>query len=300
MRLLFVPLIIIGLQVALHSEVTALSQSDIYLSSHIIPQGDIGIIKIKVTTGETPRVSWMDRKISLIPTPDKTYWFGLLAADLTKIPGHYEALIKISPSGDERRLEIEIIDKDYGERRLTLPRHMVDLDAKTLKRVQKESGKMERLWEAQASTPLWGGPFQRPIPGEAIGPFGRRSIINDQPRSPHSGLDLRGAEGTPIKAINNGKVVLTGDHFFTGRTVVLDHGGEIQSMYFHLDKIQVEHGDLIEKGQLIGLVGSTGRATGPHLHWGIRINGARVDPLKLISLTKELEGKWPKKSLKTP
>jgi len=300
MRWLFIPLIIVGLQIAGHSEVTALSQSDIYLSSQVILQGDLGIIKIKVKTGETPHVTWMGRKIYLIPDPDKTSWQGLIAADLTKKPGRYEARVRIFPSGNEKRLEIEIVDKDYGVRRLTLPKHMVDLDAETLKRVRKESGKMKMLWEAQATTPVWSGSFQRPIPGKVIGPFGRRSIINEQPRSPHTGVDLRGAAGTPIKAINNGKVILTGDHFFTGRTVVLDHGGEILSMYFHLDKIKVQHGDLVKKGQVIGLVGSTGRVTGPHLHWGMKINNARVDPLRLISISKELEEEWPKKSSKTP
>ncbi|MBW1862211.1 MAG: M23 family metallopeptidase, partial [Deltaproteobacteria bacterium] len=122
-----------------------------------------------------------------------------------------------------------------------------------------------------------------------VGPFGRRSIINDQPRSPHSGVDLKGKRGTPIKAANNGKVALTGNHFFSGKSVVIDHGGGIQSMYFHLDKIMAKEGQTIIKGQVIGLVGSTGRSTGPHLHWGMRVNGARVDPLMLTGLSQQIE-----------
>ena len=148
---------------------------------------------------------------------------------------------------------------------------------------------MKSLWEALPSTPLWNGPFLRPVPGEVVGPFGQRSIINDQPRSPHSGVDLKGERGAPVRAINHGQVVLTDDHFFTGLTVVMDHGGGIQSMYFHLNRIAVQKGQVATKGQIIGFVGSTGRATGPHLHWGIRMNGARIDPLLLLALSQQLE-----------
>ena len=162
---------------------------------------------------------------------------------------------------------------------------MVDLDAQTLKRVREESGKMKKLWVAPFAEPLWEGPFMRPVPGEVIGPFGRNSIINEQPRSPHSGVDLRAERGAPVKVMNHGRVALTGDHFFTGLTVVIDHGGGIQSMCFHLDKILVKEGQRVTKGEVIGLVGSTGRATGPHLHLGVRVNGARVDPLGLTKIS---------------
>jgi len=194
------------------------------------------------------------------------------------------------PGSDaEKQLEVEIRQKDYGVRRLTLPRNMVDLDAETLQRVKKESRRMKTLWEAPSSAPSWSGSFLTPISGEVLGPFGQRSIINDQPRSPHSGIDLKGDRGTPVRAINHGQVVLTGDHFFAGLTVVIDHGGGIQSMYFHLAELAVRKGDRVAKGQIVGLVGSTGRTTGPHLHWGIRINGDRIDPLRLIALSQQLE-----------
>ena len=173
-------------------------------------------------------------------------------------------------------------------RRLTLPKKMVDLDSETLKRVRKESGVMKAIWKAAPADPLWRGLFLKPVPGKVVGTFGRRSIINEQPRSPHSGVDLRGKRGTPVKAINHGRVVLTENHFFTGLTVVIDHGGGIQSMYFHLDRIEVDVGRIVKKGEVVGRVGSTGRATGPHLHWGIRVNGARVDPLALTRLSAEL------------
>lgn len=148
---------------------------------------------------------------------------------------------------------------------------------------------MTALWQAPTSETVWQGSFLRPLDGEVVGPFGRRSIINDQPRSPHSGVDFKAGRGTPVRAMNHGTVVLTEDRFFAGRSVVLDHGGGVLSMYFHLEKILVQNDQFVEKGQVVGLVGATGRATGPHLHLGIRINGARVDPLGLMSLSKDLE-----------
>jgi hypothetical protein len=271
------------------SETVALSQSDIYLSSTVIPQGGLGLISIKVHPGEIPRLTWMQKEISLIPNHDSTHYSGFLGVDLRTQPGHYEALVKILPSDQARQVGIDVAGKDYGVRRLTLPKAMVDLDTKSLKRVRGESEVMRKLFDAGPSVPLWRGSFIRPVPGKVIGPFGRRSIINDEPRSPHSGVDLEAARGDPIKAINDGRVVLTADYFFSGLSVVVDHGGGIQSMYFHLDKILVDQGKRIHKGDIIGLVGSTGRATGPHLHFGMRINGARVDPLSLMVLSTQLE-----------
>jgi murein DD-endopeptidase MepM/ murein hydrolase activator NlpD len=186
-------------------------------------------------------------------------------------------------------MKMEVTAKDYGTQKLTLPPEMVELDDPTLQRVLKEQKIMQALWKEPELDLFWHGAFVKPIPGEIVGPFGKGRIINGQPRSPHSGVDLRGAAGTPIKAMNRGKIVLTDDQFFSGRSVVIDHGGEILSMYFHMEKILVQQGDMVEKGRIIGLVGSTGRATGPHLHWGVRINGLRIDPMTLIDTSKHLE-----------
>ena len=280
----------VGSQVLLGDLTTmALPQPHIHLSSSILGQGDVTLLSIRMKKGNTPQVTWRGKEVLLTSNLEKTEWYGFLGADLSAKPGHYKVLVKVPGSAVKKQLEVEIREKDYGVRRLTLPKNMVDLDSKTLQRVRKESKRMKSLWEARPSAPLWNGPFLRPIPGQVVGPFGQRSIINEQPRSPHSGVDLKGERGAPIQAINHGQVVLTGDHFFTGLTIVLDHGGGIQSMYFHLDRIAVQKGQETTKGQIIGFVGSTGRATGPHLHWGIRMNGARIDPLSLIALSQRLE-----------
>jgi murein DD-endopeptidase MepM/ murein hydrolase activator NlpD len=267
----------------------ALSISDIYISSYEIEQGDLALIRIRALENETPTVIWNDKNIHLVQSRDRTDWTGFLAVDLTQEPGLYSGIVRIKDSGWEYWFQIEVSAKDYGVRRLTLPKKMVTPDPEVLERIKQETGKMVALWQPRENSPAWRGPFLRPVPGEVVGTFGRRSVINDQPRAPHSGIDMRGAKGSPVKAINRGMVVLTGDQYYSGRSIVLDHGGEVLSMYFHLDKIKVKTGDIIERGQIIGLVGSTGRVTGPHLHFGVRINGARVDPLKLITISKELE-----------
>ncbi len=281
---------VMGSQVLLGDYTTmALPQSHIHLSSSIIGQGDLTLLTIRTKNGNTPQVTWRGKEVLLVSNHEKTDWYGFLGADLTAKPGHYRVVVKMPGSGAEKQLEVEIREKDYGVRRLTLPKNMVDLDSKTLQRVRKESKRMKSLWETRPSAPLWNGPFLRPISGQVVGPFGQRSIINDQPRSPHSGVDLKGERGAPVRAINHGQVVLTDDHFFTGLTVVIDHGGGVQSMYFHLNRIAVQQGQVVTKGHIIGFVGSTGRATGPHLHWGIRMNGARIDPLLLLALSQQLE-----------
>jgi murein DD-endopeptidase MepM/ murein hydrolase activator NlpD len=267
----------------------AVSRPEVYLSSDRISKGDLILIRIKAEKGEKVRFKWRGKEISLIPDADGTSWRGFLAADLNLKSGRYKALVTVSPLGYKKQLDIEVVDKDYGVRNLTLPEAMVTLDEETLKRVSKESDIINGLWRLPASAAVWRGSFLRPIEGEVVGAFGTGSIINNQPRSPHTGVDLKGEEGTPIKAVNDGKVILICDHFFTGKSIFLDHGADIISMYFHLQEIDVKEGDMVRKGQIIGLVGSTGRVTGPHLHWGMRINGARINPLSLIDLSKEWE-----------
>lgn len=265
------------------------SRSDISFSSEEVAHGDVILIAVKSNEEEPPIVTWMEKEISLVFNPAITSWQGFLAVDLDYNPGVYRAAISMPSSNVEENFEIRVVEKDYGVRKLTLPKEKVELDAQTLKRVKKEAAVVSALWNADITLPKWDGGFLVPVDGDIIGTFGKRSIINNLKRSPHTGIDLRGSTGTPVKATNNGEVILIADHFFTGSSLYLDHGGGIISMYFHLDKILVKNGENVEKGQVIGLVGATGRVTGPHLHWGVRVNGARVNPLTLIDLSKGLE-----------
>ncbi len=272
-------------------QTTAFSdESQVSLSSKVLNQGGVVFLKITKTDNDEPEVKWMNKEITLLYRSDKKIYEGFIAADLEQKPGTYNLDLTFKPSGIKKQLKIKVADKDYGVRRITIADDSkVNLNEKDLARATKESAVMNKLWGASIIAPFWDTPFIMPLDSKIVGTFGRRSIINDQPRSPHTGVDMRGKKGTPVKASNDGIVVLTGDHFFTGNTVVIDHGAGIMSMYFHLDKINVKKSDKISRGEILGTVGSTGRATGPHLHWGVRVDGLRIDPESLVEISNRLE-----------
>ncbi|MDX1581455.1 MAG: M23 family metallopeptidase [Alphaproteobacteria bacterium] len=147
----------------------------------------------------------------------------------------------------------------------------------------RERERLDELFSGAGGAPLWQG-FIRPVDDPLGSPFGLRRILNGKPRSPHSGVDFRSPRGTGIKAPARGRVVLVDDLFFTGRTVVLDHGAGLYSYYAHLEEPRCRTGETLAAGTVLGTVGSSGRATGPHLHWGVKLRGKRVDPLAVIAL----------------
>lgn len=262
---------------------------DVTLTPPTIGQGEVALLSIQKLGKAKPRVIWMGKKITLLSNKKNEAWAGFIGADLTTKPGRYNMEISLSDSNRPNAITVSVLSRDYGVRRLTLPKEMVELDLDTLKRVREESKTVKGLFISSGKTPLWMGKWIRPVPGMIVGPFGRRSIINGMERSPHSGVDFKAAEGDPIKATNRGIVALVENHFFSGLSIIIDHGGGIQSMYFHLSKDFVKVGQLVEKGAIIGLAGSSGRVTGPHLHFGIRLNNGRIDPIKLIEISGRLE-----------
>ena len=263
-------------------------ETKVFFSSASLVRGDLILITIHADLLEKPLAFWMKKEIPLIYSQANASWRGFIAADLKQKPGVYKVVVQLPSSGFEKEFYIRVNDRDYGVRKLKLDPKKVDLDAEALNRVGNEAAIVNELWTADCQLPLWDDGFLMPVDKKIVGTFGRRSIINKRKRAPHTGVDISGKSGDPVKAIHNGTVMLVADHFFTGNSLYLNHGGCIISMYFHLDKILVKNGDKVEKGQIIGLVGATGRVTESHLHWGVRINGARVNPLTLIKLS----GKW--------
>lgn len=190
--------------------------------------------------------------------------------------------------GRRRNGQVELATVRVGEypyrvQRLQVAESKVTLSDEDLARVRREQEMVGALWDRATGEAQFTLPLAEPLP-EMPEPrsFGVRRIFNDQPRSPHSGIDLPVPTGTPVRAVGNGTVVLVGDLFFSGNSVFVDHGGGLVSMYFHLSEIDVAEGDVVERGQRLGAVGSTGRSTGPHLHLGFRWHGARVDPTILL------------------
>ena len=178
-----------------------------------------------------------------------------------------------------------IRSREFRVQRLTLPKPTVDLDPEAERRAATEAVRLRTLYQTVSPERLWHGRFARPVGGDDPGEgFGSRRIINGQPRMPHSGVDFAAERGAPVMAANRGRVALVADFFFAGRLVVLDHGLGLYTLYFHLDRADVAEGTLVERGEPIGVVGATGRATGPHLHWGAQLGASRVDPLGLLSM----------------
>ena len=184
--------------------------------------------------------------------------------------------------GSAESVTVRVSEYPYPVQRLTVSEDKVHLSEADLERVQRESSRVADLWDL-VTPRRFGLPLAAPLdPMPEPRSFGNRRILNDEPRSPHSGIDMKAPRGTPVHAVADGVVVLAGNHFFAGNSVYLDHGGGLISMSFHLHEIRVEEGQEVERGQVIGTVGSTGRSTGPHLHLGLRWHGARVDPGLLI------------------
>ncbi len=209
---------------------------------------------------------------------------AIVAIDYFTEPGKYE--LEISSNGTVLKQTVEVVKKEYEVQQLTLPKHMVELSPRDEARAEREAKKMAALWPHETKR-SWSGDFINPLPGEIITPFGVRRIINNIPKSPHTGVDVRAKKGDKIVAPNDGVVALVDNQFFGGNSLVLNHGQGIYSMFFHLSKILVKRGQAVKKGEVVALVGATGRATGPHLHWGVRVQGARVDPLELVHLKLE-------------
>ena len=213
---------------------------------------------------------------------------ALVGVDLDTKPGAQPWRLAILEPGLEPQAisgKVVIASRAFPVQRLTLPPTMVDLDPETERRAVAESERLQMLYRTVSPERLWRGPFTRPVGStERPSGFGARRVINGQPRAAHGGVDYSVPRGTPVVAANAGRVALDADYFFPGRLVAVDHGLGLYTLYFHLDTIAVTEGDRVDRGQPLGTVGATGRATGPHLHFGAQIGSARVDPAVLLSL----------------
>ncbi len=234
------------------------------------------------------KLTWQDRTIEL-PLADNGNSFSaslLLGSDVKlNQPGPRQLRIEGQKYGQTVSAVTTItLDKAaYPVQRLTLPKSQVDLSQKALSRHRKEKRQVQECLQSFTAERSWNCPFARPAGGQVSSAYGLKRIINGSPRSPHRGLDLRTGANAPVQAVNSGRVILTGNHFFAGNAVYIDHGQGVVSMYFHLSSIKVTEGQDVSRGQTIGLTGSSGRATGPHLHFGMSILGHLVDPEPVVS-----------------
>jgi len=209
-------------------------------------------------------------------------WEALVGIDLDVKPG--PAIVTVDAGGARVTRELAVKPKTFRTRRLTVDPDFVTPPPSAEARIEADAKLLARTWESSAAERLWSTPFSRPVTDPANSAFGTRSIFNGLPRNAHGGADFLSPAGTIVHAPNAGRILVARDLYYSGNTVVIDHGLGLFSMFAHLSAFDVHEGDRVENRVPIGRVGATGRVTGPHLHWAVRANGARVDPLSLLAV----------------
>lgn len=254
-------------------------------------QGQILVVKV-VEADLRADVSgtFLGRAVPFFPDPrpeEPVGYMGLIGLDLQEKPGMHVLLVDVNSQGHTRRVPFRVhVDKGtFPIQHLTLPREKVDLDEASLSRWKAEQQQIREALETDSLRRLWGSRFLEPVQGVRTGVFGSVRVMNGQPRNPHNGIDIAAPLGTEVHVSSEAVVRLTVDHLFSGKGVYLDHGLGLYTMYFHLSEVLVEEGETVRAGQTVGKVGATGRASGPHLHWGAKLNGARINPEALLALT---------------
>lgn len=258
------------------------------LSSGNVSQGSLLLGEISgVKSSQRISGDWDGRATPLWrEAPSATTLHALLGVDLEKAPGRYEwRLSWPGPDGNPVVCSVPVIVRagKFPIERLQVEKQYVQPDPEQQKRAEEDQKKMKAIYDTITPEALWKGKFLLPLKGVTTGGnFGRRRVLNGEARSPHAGVDFPAAAGTPVFAAQAGKVVLAENLYYSGNTVVIDHGFGIYTLYAHLSQIEVQPGDGVEPAAEIGKVGATGRVTGPHLHWGLTIDHARVNALQIV------------------
>ena len=237
--------------------------------------GGVAVVPLE-RGGAAPRAYFNGDRVMVLKRGRE--WVAVVGLPLDITPGRYAVKVR------DRELSFAVRDKAYAVQRLTIKdKRKVEPTAEDLKRIRRESAIIHAALAAWRDAKDVALQFDLPVHGIVSSPFGLRRIFNGEPRAPHSGIDIAVPAGTPIHAAAPGRVAAIGRFFFDGNMVMIDHGQGLVTMYGHMEKILVKKGQRLARGQVIGLVGQTGRATGPHLHWGVSLNNARVDPALFLS-----------------
>lgn len=252
---------------------------DVELVPEEVIPGDVFLLMVK---GERPsaKVEFSDREIDFYPVSDGRF-LSLVPVDINTPPKKYGITIK--QGSDEKTVSVHVKAHKFKTIKLTLPEGKVTLSPENQKRAADEAVLLKTIWP-QNTPKKWNGQFTPPTGTEVSTVFGVKRIMNEKKTSVHRGMDFRGKKGAPVMAINGGTVVLTDDLFFGGNTLIVDHGMGLYSIYMHLSKFNTKRDEQVKAEQVIGFIGSTGRATGPHLHMSVKLNGVSVNPESLFEL----------------
>jgi murein DD-endopeptidase MepM/ murein hydrolase activator NlpD len=260
------------------------------LSAPESTQGSLLLVEVKSEKQLTEvKGDWDGRSVPFWrKAGDDAVQESLVGVDLEKAPGEYQLKVTGQTASGERvacSAKLEVKEGKFATEKLTVGKQFVEPSPEQIKRANEERQKLRDIFDRVTPERLWDGKFRIPLDGVTTGSnFGKRRILNGNPGSPHAGADFPAPTGTPVHAAQRGRVVLAEELFFSGNTVVVDHGLGIYTFYGHLSEIGVKVGDTLEVGAVLGKVGATGRVTGPHLHWGLTVVRARVNPLQLVTL----------------
>ena len=263
---------------------TAVCAMQVDISSQELFPGDPFVIKVSGTTSGQKVSAFIGGREILFSSCGDACLIGIGLVDPNAEPG--ESIVTTQTGTEKLFTSLSIIKANYPEQRLKLPDRQVTLSPEDRNRVNKEAVKLNNIWQHNTAR-LFEGAFIIPLPNPVSTVYGARRIFNNKTVSIHGGIDIRGSRGEEVKASNRGRVILAENLFFGGNTLIIDHGLGIYTVYMHLDRFAALNGNLVSKGDLIGYVGSSGRSTGPHLHFGVKIMAANANPLSLIKLNIE-------------
>jgi murein DD-endopeptidase MepM/ murein hydrolase activator NlpD len=265
---------------------TAQTAITVTAASRSMQPGELVVLTIVTAEpADAVRVRAFDQDLQPFRLDDRT-WRVFVGIDLDVAPKACPVAITAGQGAAAARTTYNLVvkPKTFETRTLTVDPAFVNPPASATKRIEEEQARLAEIWKHSAATRLWTTGFVRPVPQAANSAFGKRSVFNGQSRGSHTGADFESPAGTPVKAPNAGRVVLATDLYFSGNTVIIDHGLGLFSFFAHFSSIGVHEGDVVIPGQILGKVGATGRVTGPHLHWTLRVGNARIDPLSLLAL----------------
>ena len=236
--------------------------------------GGVAVVQLGMHA-QRPNATFQSNPV-LVLQDEKKHWWAFVGLPLDTEAGQHEVVIDSQPPASR---SFSVQDKTYQSQHIRLKNQaMVSPPPLTLKRIQEELDIQLEAYKTFSPKPPSNLIFDQPAPGRLSSPFGLKRYFNGEARNPHSGLDIAAPTGTPVKAPADGRVILIGNYFFNGQTIFIDHGQGVITMFCHLSEITRLPGDLVKRGDLVGKVGATGRTTGPHLHWNVSLNNARVDP----------------------
>jgi len=238
------------------------------------------------STDQPLKMNFIEREFTLESVAEG--WRGVAAVPLGTKAGSYQLSINLKGE-NELLLTVTVLAHDYGEQRLTVSKEMATpMRPENLQKIKQDRKNLRIVYASSGDSLLFTEVVQPPLSSTITSPFGRRRLLNGKPKAPHGGIDYKAAVGVPIVAAAKGRVVLAEDLYYSGNLVIIDHGLDIFTLYMHLNKISCRPGDVVNPGQLVGTAGSSGRVTGPHLHWGVKIAGVFVDPLRFVDDSKHL------------